>query len=159
MPSVNTLRPSKTLDVATRSYQAGAGDYLTVLTAQRSLWSAQESLISLQQTDLENRITLWQSLGVGLSNACGAIRTRGEEKIHTFGWRRYTECNDIFLGKHVSLNGGFDEICTPVCLLVCLLFAAFAHAQEKDDPAREAQIKQQVLKDVKKPARPRKTER
>ncbi|TAT60627.1 TolC family protein, partial [Enterobacter cloacae] len=35
----------KTLDVATRSYQAGAGDYLTVLTAQRSLWSAQESLI------------------------------------------------------------------------------------------------------------------
>lgn len=103
----------KTLDVATRSYQAGAGDYLTVLTAQRSLWSAQESLISLQQTDLENRITLWQSLGVGLSNACGAIRICGEEKIHTFGWRRYTECNDIFLGKHVSLNGGFDEICTP----------------------------------------------
>ena len=49
----------------------------------------------------------------------------------------------------MSLNGGFDEICTPVCLLVCLLFAAFAHAQEKDDPAREAQIKQQVLKDVK----------
>ena len=120
MPSVNTLRPSKTLDVATRSYQAGAGDYLTVLTAQRSLWSAQESLISLQQTDLENRITLWQSLGVGLSNACGAIRTRGEEKIHTFGWRRYTECNDIFLGKHVSLNGGFDEICTRfVCWSAC----------------------------------------
>ena len=56
----------KTLDVATRSYQAGAGDYLTVLTAQRSLWSAQESLISLQQTDLENRITLWQSLGGGI---------------------------------------------------------------------------------------------
>lgn len=55
--------------MATRSYQAGAGDYLTVLTAQRSLWSAQESLISLQQTDLENRITLWQSLGVGLNKA------------------------------------------------------------------------------------------
>ena len=56
----------KTLDVATRSYKAGAGDYLTVLTAQRSLWSAQESLIALQQTDLENRITLWQSLGGGV---------------------------------------------------------------------------------------------
>lgn len=56
----------KTLDVATRSYKAGAGDYLTVLTAQRSLWSAQESLIALQQTDLENRITLWQSLGGGI---------------------------------------------------------------------------------------------
>ena len=56
----------KTLDVATRSYKAGTGDYLTVLTAQRSLWSAQESLIALQQTDLENRITLWQSLGGGI---------------------------------------------------------------------------------------------
>ncbi len=55
-----------TLDVATRSYQAGAGDYLTVLTAQRSLWTAQESLIALQQTDFENRITLWQSLGGGI---------------------------------------------------------------------------------------------
>lgn len=43
-----------------------------------------------------------------------------------------------------------------VCLLVCLLFAAFAHAQEKDDPAREAQIKQQVLKDVKKACTPQK---
>jgi multidrug efflux system outer membrane protein len=37
-----------------------------VLTAQRSLWSAQEGLISLQQTDLENRVTLWQSLGGGV---------------------------------------------------------------------------------------------
>jgi outer membrane protein TolC len=54
----------KTLDIAQRQYQAGTGDYLSVLTAQRSLWSAQEGLISLQQTDLENRVTLWQSLGV-----------------------------------------------------------------------------------------------
>ena len=28
--------------------------------------TAQESLIALQQTDLENRITLWQSLGGGI---------------------------------------------------------------------------------------------
>lgn len=56
----------KTLDIAQRQYQAGTGDYLSVLTAQRSLWSAQEGLISLQQTDLENRVTLWQSLGGGV---------------------------------------------------------------------------------------------
>ena len=43
-----------------------------------------------------------------------------------------------------------------VCLLVCLLFAAFVHAQEKDDPAKEAQIKQQVLKDIKKTCTPQK---
>lgn len=57
----------KALDIAQRQYKAGTGDYLSVLTAQRSLWSAQESLISLQQTDLQNRITLWQSLGGGVS--------------------------------------------------------------------------------------------
>lgn len=48
-----------------RRYRAGVGDYLTVLTAQRTLWSAQQTLIALQLTDNENRITLWQSLGGG----------------------------------------------------------------------------------------------
>ncbi|SNY66695.1 efflux transporter outer membrane subunit [Enterobacter sp. CC120223-11] len=56
----------QTFDVAMRQYKGGIGDYLTVLTAQRSLWSAQQSLIALQQTDAENRITLWQSLGGGM---------------------------------------------------------------------------------------------
>ena len=55
----------QTLNVATRSYETGIGDYLTVLTARRTLWSAQQSLIALQQTDFDNRITLWQSLGGG----------------------------------------------------------------------------------------------
>ncbi len=41
-----------------KSYQAGVGDYLSVLTAQRTLWSAKTTLLSLQQTDLNNRITL-----------------------------------------------------------------------------------------------------
>ncbi len=46
----------------------GVGDYLTVLTAQRSLWSAQQELLALQLTDFTNRITLWQSLGGGMSS-------------------------------------------------------------------------------------------
>ncbi|MBW2850405.1 TolC family protein, partial [Escherichia coli] len=49
-------------------YQTGVGDYLTVLTAQRSLWSAQQELLALQLTDFTNRITLWQSLGGGMSS-------------------------------------------------------------------------------------------
>lgn len=57
----------QTLDIAMKRYQAGSSDYLTVLTAQRTLWSAQQSLIALQQTELDNRITLWQSLGGGAS--------------------------------------------------------------------------------------------
>ena len=39
------------LDIALKRYQTGVGDYLSVLTAQRTLWSAQATLISLQQTD------------------------------------------------------------------------------------------------------------
>ena len=57
----------KALDIAQRQYSAGTGDYLSVLTAQRALWTAKSSLISLQQTDLQNRVTLWQSLGGGVS--------------------------------------------------------------------------------------------
>ena len=43
-----------------------------------------------------------------------------------------------------------------ICLLICMLFAAFVHAQEKDNPAKEAQIKQQVMKDIKKTCTPQK---
>ena len=45
-----------------------------------------------------------------------------------------------------------------VCLLVCLIFAAFVHAQETSAPEKEAQIKQQVLKDVKKTCTPQKNQ-
>ncbi|MDL6806459.1 TolC family protein [Escherichia coli] len=58
----------QTVDVGLRRYQAGVGDYLTVLTAQRSLWSAQQELLALQLTDFTNRITLWQSLDGGMSS-------------------------------------------------------------------------------------------
>lgn len=52
-------------DISRRSFEVGTGDYLTELTAQRTLWSTQIELVSLQQTDFENRITLWESLGGG----------------------------------------------------------------------------------------------
>ncbi|MBJ3815821.1 efflux transporter outer membrane subunit [Shimwellia pseudoproteus] len=57
----------QTLDVAEQRYKEGVGDYLTVLTARRTLWSAQRQLIALQQTNFDNRITLWQSLGGGVN--------------------------------------------------------------------------------------------
>ena len=43
--------------------------YLCSVTEQLNLadWSAKATLLSLQQTDLNNRITLWQSLGGGAS--------------------------------------------------------------------------------------------
>lgn len=57
----------QTFDIAMKRYQAGTSDYLTALTAQRTLWSAQQSQLALQQTELNNRITLWQSLGGGIN--------------------------------------------------------------------------------------------
>ncbi|HDS9360953.1 TPA: hypothetical protein QH850_003526 [Enterobacter chengduensis] len=43
-----------------------------------------------------------------------------------------------------------------ICLLACLLFTAFAHAREANDAAKDAQLKQQVLKDIKKACTPQK---
>ncbi|WP_289483622.1 efflux transporter outer membrane subunit [Enterobacter sp. E105B] len=57
----------KTLSVALRKYEAGTGEYLSVQTAYRALWAAEQQLITLQQTDMNNRIQLWQSLGGGFS--------------------------------------------------------------------------------------------
>ncbi len=56
----------RSFDIARRSYEVGSGDYLTVLTDQRTLWSTQLDLVALQQTDFDNRITLWESLGGGV---------------------------------------------------------------------------------------------
>ena len=42
------------------------------------------------------------------------------------------------------------------CLIVCLLVAAFVHAQDEESPAKDAQIKQQVMKDLKKVCTPQK---
>ena len=46
-------------------FKAGADSYLTVLTAQRSLYAAEQALISLQLSDANNRITLYKVLGGG----------------------------------------------------------------------------------------------
>jgi NodT family efflux transporter outer membrane factor (OMF) lipoprotein len=53
-------------------YQMGADDYLSVLDAQRSLYSARQTLISLAQTDLANRITLFKVMGGGWSEPATA---------------------------------------------------------------------------------------
>ena len=44
-------------------FKAGADNYLTVLDAQRSLYAAQQALLSLQLAEQTNRITLYKVLG------------------------------------------------------------------------------------------------
>lgn len=52
-----------TLTLTTRRQQSGAESALVVLDAQRSLYGAQQSLISLQLTEQANRLTLFEVLG------------------------------------------------------------------------------------------------
>lgn len=61
------------VDAATRSYtlaearyRNGVDSYLSTLDAQRSLYSAQQSLINLQLTERSNRVTLYKVLGGGV---------------------------------------------------------------------------------------------
>lgn len=52
-------------DLALARFRGGADTFLTVLDAQRTLYSAQQALITLQLTEQSNRITLYKVLGGG----------------------------------------------------------------------------------------------
>jgi multidrug efflux system outer membrane protein len=50
-------------DLSDARWRNGVNSYLQALDAQRSLYSARQSLISLQLSDLVNRVTLYKVLG------------------------------------------------------------------------------------------------
>ncbi|WP_044562262.1 efflux transporter outer membrane subunit [Azospirillum sp. B4] len=52
-----------TYDLSTKRYDRGIDSFLTLLDAQRSLYSAQQNRISVQLSLLENRVTLFKVLG------------------------------------------------------------------------------------------------
>jgi multidrug efflux system outer membrane protein len=53
------------VDLANARYAKGVDTFLAALTAQRTLYSAQQSLVSAQLTALGNRVTLYKALGGG----------------------------------------------------------------------------------------------
>lgn len=53
----------QSLDLAQARYRGGADSWLTVLDAQRTLYAAQQTLITLQLTEQVNRVTLYKVLG------------------------------------------------------------------------------------------------
>ena len=55
----------RSLELAQQRYLSGADNYLTVLDAQRTAYTAQQGLISLQLTEHTNRVTLFKVLGGG----------------------------------------------------------------------------------------------
>ena len=46
-------------------FRAGTDNYLPVLTAQQTLYSAQQTLVNLKQAQLANLVTLYKALGGG----------------------------------------------------------------------------------------------
>jgi multidrug efflux system outer membrane protein len=58
---------TRSFELAQALFKGGGGGYLEVLDAQRALYTAQQSLIGLQQTEQANRITLYRVLGGGWS--------------------------------------------------------------------------------------------
>lgn len=53
----------KAFDLSEARFQAGVDNYLTVLDAQRSLYAAQQTLLTLRLAEQINRVTLWKVLG------------------------------------------------------------------------------------------------
>lgn len=46
-------------------FEKGLDNYLTVLDAQRSYYSAQQNLITVRLSDVSNQVTLYKVLGGG----------------------------------------------------------------------------------------------
>jgi len=56
---------SKAFSLADLRFRNGVDSYLTVLDAQRSLYSAQQDLIGVRLGRLQNLVTLYKALGGG----------------------------------------------------------------------------------------------
>lgn len=54
---------SQAFELSEARFTSGVDNYLTVLDAQRSLYSAQQDLIGLRQSEQANRVALWKVLG------------------------------------------------------------------------------------------------
>ncbi|WP_413729890.1 efflux transporter outer membrane subunit [Sodalis sp. RH22] len=63
--SLNTAANQRNYDASNMRYRQGVDNYLSVLVAQRSLYSAQQSQITTQLDLLQQQITLYKVLGGG----------------------------------------------------------------------------------------------
>jgi multidrug efflux system outer membrane protein len=63
------------LNLAQMRFKVGVDSYLPVLDAQRSLYTAQQTLLTLKQAQLAQQATLYKALGGGWVEASGQERT------------------------------------------------------------------------------------
>jgi multidrug efflux system outer membrane protein len=57
---------TQALTLATARYERGADTYLNMLDAQRTLYAAQEGLVSIKLANVSSRVTLYRALGGGV---------------------------------------------------------------------------------------------
>ncbi|WP_269914180.1 AdeC/AdeK/OprM family multidrug efflux complex outer membrane factor [Acinetobacter sp. HY1485] len=57
---------NRAYQLSTARFRAGIDNYLTVLTSQQSFYTAQQTLLALEQSNLNNQIELYQTLGGGV---------------------------------------------------------------------------------------------
>jgi multidrug efflux system outer membrane protein len=67
-------------ELAQERYEKGIDSYLTMLDAQRSLFSAEQTLVSTRLAVLNNRITLFKTLGGGWNAATQTTTDRHQPK-------------------------------------------------------------------------------
>ena len=80
------LQAQNDLEVASREsyrlsdmrFRGGVDTYLAVLDAQRTLYSAQQTRVTVQLSRLQNLVTLYKALGGGWNEASGAAVADGE---------------------------------------------------------------------------------
>ena len=73
------------LDLSQLLYKNGAASYLTVLTAQTDLYSAQQSLISAHMQRLSNLVDLYRDLGGGWIEHTGDAPRPADAAMRTIG--------------------------------------------------------------------------
>ncbi|RKF29782.1 efflux transporter outer membrane subunit [Paraburkholderia fungorum] len=67
----NTFAEQRRLDLSDLRYKNGVDSYLSVLTAQTDLYSAQQLLVTARMQRLQNLVTLYQALGGGWIERAG----------------------------------------------------------------------------------------
>jgi len=68
-----TAAAANSLGVSTARYEQGADTYLNVLIAQRTLYSARQTLVATQLAEATNLVTLYAALGGGLEAPAAPI--------------------------------------------------------------------------------------
>jgi multidrug efflux system outer membrane protein len=70
-------------DLSELRYRNGVANYLTVLDSQRSLYSAEQSLITLKLSRLQNLVTLYKALGGGWNESTQPLPTAASASTTT----------------------------------------------------------------------------